>query len=112
MSIYIFILGLLFHGGVMLYVIKKDYPKSRIRDFAFGTIAIIIIMLCLSLIFKIWDNICAILYGIMIFIFTYKHNEKEDLQLSILKPNSLDGYILALVFIFYGIIKTLNKYLE
>lgn len=106
---YFLCLTVILLGGMMAYIIKADYPRTKIRNIILWIVIIITTITCLSIIFKAWDNICTILYGITLGIFSYAYTKKENLK--VFDPYFINGYILALVFIFYGILETLNKYL-
>ena len=102
MMYYIFSLAILISGGIMLDIIYKEYPKSRIKNFIFWTTLILTIMSSLAIILEKF-NICLILLGIFECINTYKYRKKENV--SIFNPFFADTYIFGYGLILWGIVK-------
>lgn len=97
---YLFSIALLFSGGMILRFIHKNYPKSKFKNIAFGTVLILTIMSSLAIILEKF-NICLILLGIIECIYTYKDNKKDCGRA--FDPYLLEGYLVGYALILWGI---------
>lgn len=112
---YAFTILLLVRGSMALFAIKNKHPaNSRENAVCWIIIITIIIFACFSLIIQKYGNICAIFYGVTEIIFTYKENKKDKLKpaLESYYIDSFDGYKLAFMALFYGILETFGGYFE
>lgn len=105
---YLFSIFLLFNGGMILEFIHKNYPKSKFKNIAFGTVLIITIMSSLAIILEKF-NICLILLGILECIHNYKYNKKYNYKPSWYNLHLIDGYTLGAMLILIGIGKGLSN---
>ncbi len=79
-------------------------------DFFMLTNVLITIYGFVSVILDLNDEICAILFGIMYFRYTYTYNKRNTVhKLNTDWANQKKGYVLAFAAVWYGIIKIIVK---
>ncbi len=94
-------------GAIMAYCVgkKKRQIKKPLRYIYLIIALFMMILAIIAMIVGKYDNICAILFGIVFFTFTYCDKNKPSPGFSIEYTNHLDGYVAGIVAIAYGIIK-------
>ena len=92
--------------AIMFSVIKHKKSVSAIKN---GTYLIFsILMICLgitTILFKRYDSICAIFYGITFLNITYKDRRTFPPSFTIDYINYLKGYFVGFGFIMYGLFR-------
>ena len=106
---YIYIWGILaFVTGIaiMFSVIKHKKSVSAVK---YGTYLIFsILMICLgitTILFKRYDSICAIFYGITFLNITYKDRRNFPPSFTIVYINYLKGYVVGFGSIMYALFR-------
>ncbi|MFR2732819.1 hypothetical protein [Hoylesella buccalis] len=93
-------------GAVMAYRVVRE--RKRIRNplsLIYLIIACLMMMMAvIAVIFKKYDNICALLFGVVFLIFIYRDKNKPSPGLSI-EYTHLSACFACIVAIAYGIIK-------
>ena len=64
-----------------------------------------IIVYCIAMIVGKYDNICALLYGIVFLVFTYRDKNKPSPGLTIDYSWHLGGYFAGIMAIAYGLVR-------
>lgn len=92
--------------AIMFSVIKHKKSVSAVK---YGTYLIFsILMICLgitTILFKRYDSICAIFYGITFLNITYKDRRNFPPSFTINYIDYLKGYVVGLVSIMYGLLR-------
>ena len=92
--------------AIMISVIKHKKSVSTIKN---GTYLIFsILMICLgitTILFKRYDSICAIFYGITFLNITYKDRRNFPPSFTINYINYLKGYVVGFMSIIYGLFR-------
>lgn len=92
--------------AIMISVIKHKKSVSAIKN---GTYLIFsILMICLgitTILFKRYDSICAICFGITFLNITYKDRRNYPPSFTINYINYLKGYVVGFMSIMYGLFR-------
>ena len=94
-------------GAIIVYRIAKKGRRS-IKPSSFLSLCIGCLMVILPVIAMLigkYHGICAILFGIVFFIFTYRDKNKPSPGLTIDYSWHLGGYEAAIIAIAYGLIR-------
>ena len=94
-------------GAIIVYCIAKKGRRSitPLRLFYLCVGCFMVILAVIAMIVGKYDNICAILFGIVFFIFTYRDKNKPSPGLTIDYSWLIGGYFAGIMAIAYGLVR-------
>ena len=95
-------------GAIIVYRIAKKGRRSitPLRLFYLCVGCFMVILAVIAMIVGKYDNICAILLGIVFFIFTYRDKNKPSPGFTIDYSWHLSGYEAGIIAIAYGLLRS------
>ena len=94
-------------GAIIVYCIAKKGRRSitPLRLFYLCVGCFMVILAVIAMLVGKYDNICALLYGIVFFIFTYRDKNKPSPGFTIDYSWFLGGYVAGIMAIAYGLVR-------
>ena len=95
-------------GAIIVYCIAKKGRRSitPLRLFYLCVGCFMVILAVIAMLVGKYDNICAILLGIVFFIFTYRDKNKPSPGLTAAYSLHLSGYEAGIIAIAYGLFRS------
>ena len=94
-------------GAIIVYCIAKKGRRSitPLRLFYLCVGCFMVILAVIAMLVGKYDNICALLYGIVFFIFTYRDKNKPSPGFTIDYSWHIGGYFAGIMAIAYGLVR-------
>lgn len=94
-------------GAIIVYRIAKNGIRSikPLSFFSLCTGCLMVILAVIAILVDKYHGICAILFGVVFFIFTYRDKNKPSPGLTIEYSWHIGGYEAGIIAIAYGLIR-------
>ena len=94
-------------GAIIVYRIAKKGRRSinPLRLFSLCIGCLMVILAVIAMLVGKYDNICALLYGVVFFVFTYRDKNKPSPGFTIDYSWLIGGYFAGIMAIAYGLVR-------